>query len=461
MPMTNLERREKMKGIVEQSRAILKAAETEKRELTTEERTNFNKAATDLDTLKTEERADLQLETSKRTVESFGESTGRKTETRVVTDETGEKVEYRTFDMGEGCLGQKRELKIRQSKVHVQYREFFDQAVRLGGDGRFLLQSAPQELRDYVAGGMEFRSLQKDLDIAGGVLSAPEEFQAELIMLKKNLVWMRQIAKVLPPVTSAETLGIPTLDAWPSDPLWTSELNIGLEDTTATGLAFGKRALKPWPLAKFIKVSKTLLRRSAIPVEGIIQEALAYKQAVAEENNFLNGTGAGQPLGIFTIDSNGIGSGQNFSSGNTTTAVTYNGILGCKMSLPKQYRTAATGWVFNRTLVTAIMLLKDGIGHPIWGQPGGYFLPLEAGEPDQLLGHPVYESEYAPNTMTTGLAVGMFGDFKYYQIVDALTMTLQTLVELYAGQNQNGYIARSETDGMPVLQQAFARLCLA
>jgi HK97 family phage major capsid protein len=54
----------------------------------------------------------------------------------------------------------------------------------------------------------------------------------------------------------------------------------------------------------------------------------------------------------------------------------------------------------------------------------------------------------------------MLGDFSQYWIVDALTMTIQVLLELYAATNQNGYISRFESDGMPVLEEAFARVKL-
>ena len=70
-------------------------------------------------------------------------------------------------------------------------------------------------------------------------------------------------------------------------------------------------------------------------------------------------------------------------------------------------------------------------------------------------------SEYAPNTFTTGLYVGLLGDFSHYWIADALEMTVQRLVELYAGTNQTGFIGRLETDGAPVLEEAFARVKLA
>jgi hypothetical protein len=40
-------------------------------------------------------------------------------------------------------------------------------------------------------------------------------------------------------------------------------------------------------------------------------------------------------------------------------------------------------------------------------------------------------------------------------------MNIQRLDELYAENNQVGFIGRLETDGMPVLENAFARVTLA
>jgi len=102
-----------------------------------------------------------------------------------------------------------------------------------------------------------------------------------------------------------------------------------------------------------------------------------------------------------------------------------------------------------------ITKLKDGEGQYIWRES------VRVGEPDRLLGQPVMMSEYAPNTFTTGLYVGLLGDFSFYWIADSLSMQIQRLVELYAGNNQIGFIGRQETDGMPVLEEAFARVTLA
>ena len=55
----------------------------------------------------------------------------------------------------------------------------------------------------------------------------------------------------------------------------------------------------------------------------------------------------------------------------------------------------------------------------------------------------------------------MLADFSHYWIADALTLEFQLLNELYAETNQVGLIGRLESDGMPVLEEAFVRVTLA
>ena len=75
-----------------------------------------------------------------------------------------------------------------------------------------------------------------------------------------------------------------------------------------------------------------------------------------------------------------------------------------------------------------------------------------------LLGRPIYTSEFAPATTTSGAYIAMFGNMKYYYTVDCLAMVIQRLNELFAMQNMTGFIIRYEGDGMPVLSEAFTRL---
>ena len=296
----------------------------------------------------------------------------------------------------------------------------------------------------------EQRALQVDLDTSGGYIVASELFVNELIKAVDNQVFMRQLGRVFP-LLSAESLGVPSLDADPADPTWTGELLTGTEDST---MAFGKRTLTPHPLAKSIKVSRTLLRKSVLPVESLVTDRLAYKFGTTLENIYLNGIGGTQPLGVFVADASGISTGRDVSTGNTTTTIEADNLIHAKYTLKPQYHAAAR-WMFHRNVVRDIRKLKDGNGQYLW-QAG-----LVGDRPSTILETPFVMSEYAPSTMTRGLYVGILGDFSFYWIVDALNLEVQRLDELYAATNQIGFIGRMETDGMPVLEEAFVRVALA
>lgn len=297
-------------------------------------------------------------------------------------------------------------------------------------------------------GQYQFRALQADSGTAGGYLVQEEQFVSELIEAVRNQVFMRQFATVRS-VTNARSLGVPTLETLPDDANWTSELAIGNEDSS---MAFGKRELWPRPLAKYIKISKDLLRFSP-NAEGIVRDALAYKFGVAMESAYLTGSGANEPLGVFTASTQGISTGRDVSTGNSSTSIQWDGLFEAKYSIKGQYWPRLR-WVFHRDAVKQIAKLKDGDGQYVW-EPS-----VQAGQPDRILSFPVTVSEYAPNTFTTQLYVGILGDFSNYWIADAMDLELQRLIELYAGTNQIAYVGRLQTDGMPVLEEAFARVKL-
>ena len=157
---------------------------------------------------------------------------------------------------------------------------------------------------------------------------------------------------------------------------------------------------------------------------------------------------------MFTASDDGISTSRDVSTGNEDTSVTFDGLKEAKYTLKPNYWPRAR-WIFHRDAVKQISKLKDGEGQYIW-QPA-----VVQGDPDRILSFPVDMSEYAPNTFTSALYVGVLGDFSNYWIVDALDMEMQRLVELYAATNQIGFIGRKETDGMPVLEEAFVRVKLA
>lgn len=307
--------------------------------------------------------------------------------------------------------------------------------------------------RAYLTRGLlgmrpqERRALQVDQDTKGGFL-AHKAFIADLIKDVDNEVFIRSLATIYQ-VADATSLGAPKLTADPDDAEWTAEIGTGSEDST---MAFGERELTPHAIAKRIKMSRTLLRK--VPnAEALVRGRLAYKFGVTMEKAYLTGNGQGKPLGLFTASAQGISTSRDVATANTATAITGDGLINAKFSLKGQHQ-ANSAWLFHRDAVAQITKLKDGDGQYLW------LASLRDGEPDSLLGRPMYMSEYVPNTFTSALYVGMIGNFSYYWIADSLMFELQRLDELYAETNQVGMIGRWESDGMPVLEEAFARVKL-
>ena len=307
------------------------------------------------------------------------------------------------------------------------------------------------DFRSFLVRG-EKRDLSADTASEGGNIVAPEQFVSSVLKSMDNLVFMRQLATKYS-INSFASLGVPTITADPADADWTTEVASVSNDTA---LAFGKRVMSPNMLTKGIKVSIKLLEVATLPAEQIVADRLAHKFAIAQEKAFLTGNGSGQPLGVFTASANGISTGRDVATGNTSSAITFDGLTEAQMAVKQQYRGAGS-WLLHRDAIKMARKIKTGISSDttyIW-QPS-----TQLGQPDMLLGRPVYESEYVPSTFTTGLYVGLFGDFSKYWIVDQLPYTVQRLVELYAGTNQVGFIGRMSSDGAPVDELAFARVKL-
>ncbi len=409
--------KEKRAKIVADQRKILDTADTEKRELTSDENTAYEQMEKDFEDL------DTQIVEAEQRQEVSAERRKNLEERQVMLEGVEKpKTQYAHDEHTEERSDQKKE-----------YADAYDSYLRRGLRG----------LSDT-----EYRTLSAGVPIEGGNTVVPEEFISKLITSLDDLVYVRSKATKFT-VTSAASLGVPTLDSDPSDADWTSELATGNEDND---MGFGKRNLTPSPVAKRIKVSEKLVRNSAINVDSLVKARLGYKFGITHEKAFYLGTGSNQPLGLFTASANGISAARDIVGSNTATAIVADSLIDTKYSLKAQYHTSA-GWLFHRDAVKNIRKLKDGNGDYLWKQGLG-------DKSDTILELPYSMSEYIPNTFTTGQYVGLLGDLSFYWIVDALNMTIKVLDELYAETNQIGYIGRMESDGMPVLEEAFARVKL-
>lgn len=290
-------------------------------------------------------------------------------------------------------------------------------------------------------------------DDKGGYV-APMATTSRLIKFVDDNVFMRRLATVLPPLMEAVSLGAVSYDADPGDSDWTAEVpasDIAEDDN----MRFGKRELRPHLSTKLVKASLKFLRVAAMlpgGAAGFIGQRLGYKFAVTEEKAFMIGDGAQKPLGVFVASNDGIPTSRDVIS-TSATDFTADLVIDALYNLKTQYQDRATG-LFSREFIKRLRKKKDGEGQYLW-QPG-----LTAGQPDRVLNRPYVQSEWVPSTFTAGQYVGIWGDFSWYWIQDAINLTIDRLSELFQLRNQIGFLGRKETDGMPVLAEAFSRIRL-
>lgn len=284
------------------------------------------------------------------------------------------------------------------------------------------------------------------VDATAGYLTAPVEFRQELIKGLNDATFMRQISHITPTIGAAQSLGFPYRKTEAADAEWSTETAEATEETTLT---YGRREFKPNRMNKLIKVSRLLMQHAPM-ANATLMEEMRYRIAITQEKAYMTGNGTGKPLGVFTASDSGIPTGRDVETG-AAGKIAMDDFIDAKYALKGQYHAQAS-WVMHRDLVKTAAKLKDTNGQYLW-QPS-----TQAGQPDRMLGRPVYMSEYAPNDYTGGKYAAVFGDFNYYWICDADPLEVQVLKELYATSAQIGYLFNYYGDGAPVVGEAFARI---
>lgn len=281
-----------------------------------------------------------------------------------------------------------------------------------------------------------YNIMQESVDADGGFL-VPEEFENQIVTaLEENNV-IRSIAKTI--TTSAERK-IP-IAATHSVAQWTPE-NGAYTESNPT---FGQKTIDAYKLTDLVKVSTELLQDSMFNLESYISSEFARAFGVAEEQAFCTGTGAGQPTGIFTENGGEVG-----LTLTSTTNITCDNIIELVHSLKSPYRRNAV-FLMNDSTISMLRKLKDTNGAYLW-QPS-----LQVGQPDRLLGYPLYTSPYVPIVKAATLPIA-FGDFSNYWIADRMGRSVQRLNELYAGNGQVGVLATERVDAKVILSEGIKLL---
>lgn len=277
-------------------------------------------------------------------------------------------------------------------------------------------------------------ALQVGENTEGGYL-VPDEYERTLIEKLEEENIFRQFAHVIR--TSTGDRKIPVV-ASKGKAQWIEEEAQYPESDDS----FGQVNIGAFKLATMVKISDELLNDSVFDMPSYIAREFARRIGAAEEEAFFTGNGSGKPTGILA-ESGGADIGVTAAKAD---AVTFDEVMDLFYSLRAPYRRKAVFFMHDGT-VKALRKLKNGNGDYIW-QPSPVL-----GNPDTILGRPVYTSSFMPELKTGNKSI-LFGDLSYYWIADREGRSFKRLNELFAATGQVGFLASERVDGKLVLSEA-------
>ena len=196
-------------------------------------------------------------------------------------------------------------------------------------------------------------------------------------------------------------------------------------------------ALEEHKLACISVLDSNFVHDTGFNISDYLTRDFARIFGKAEEDAFLNGDGVGKPKGVLHA-TEGADVGVTAIS---ATDIAFDEINKLYFSLEPAYRYNAV-WVMNDETTLALRDLKDSIGNYLW-----------RGTADTLLGKPVIISNHMPSA-ASGAKPVLFGDFKYYWVVERQPLSIRALHEKYSFADKVGYFGIETLDGCLIRSEA-------
>lgn len=369
--------RERRANVWEQAKELADRAADENRAFSAEEQGQWDAQNEELNTLDTRIKSALDTEQRAKDADEAFERLGRS---------GGGEVRR-----GEGAASP-----IADKELDEQFRKLGSGELRTVSVG---LPTA-FERRSIVEsrGAVESRVLDT------GVPPMPTTFIRQLYQYLVDTSSIRMANPRVITTASGEQLTLPvaTADGAAS---WTAEkAQIAESDP-----AFDSVTLGAYKVANLISVSAELIADAGFDLLGFLAEQAGRSVGVATNVAYVAGTGSTRPTGFLN------------SSLTATTlgahAVGGDDLIDLFHSVPPMYRANAS-WLLNDAILAEVRKLREdtggaGTGNYLW-QPG-----LQVGEPDRILGRPVYANPAMPDDLAaTSSKVVAFGDFAGYWVRD-------------------------------------------
>ena len=262
-------------------------------------------------------------------------------------------------------------------------------------------QGAPDKLKD----------LSEGIGADGGFL-VPEEFRAELLMLALEAAVIRPRARVIP--MASASVRIPSIrDASHATSVfggvqaaWVAEAG---SLSTVRQPTFAQILLTARKLTGYTVASNELLQDAAIGLEALIMSLFSDALAYFEDDAFIAGTGAGQPLGILNADALVSVAAEAGQAANTI--VLENLFSMFSRMLPQSLSRAV--WIGHPNIFPQLAQLALNVGT---GGSAVWLTNVAGGPPATIFGRPLILTEKAETLGTAGDLY--FVDLGFYLIGD-------------------------------------------
>ncbi|PSW53025.1 phage major capsid protein [Photobacterium leiognathi] len=257
-----------------------------------------------------------------------------------------------------------------------------------------------------------------------GHFAVPEKYRSEMIKKLGAHNCLREICNVIT-TTSIENIPVVTDNGSAG---WVDELGAYPE----SDMSGDRKVLGAHKLGRISKISEELLSDEAVSLESTLADAYAKSFGDAEEVGMWTGDGNKKPLGLETQVT-------KKHDAAAADAITADDLIDLQHAIKRAYRANAV-YVMHDKTIAMVRKLKNANGDYIWKDS------MKEGEPDRLLGKPVYSTDAIP-VPAAGKASVYFGDFKQgVDIGDRGTIYMQRLEELYAANGAIGFRMRSRVD---------------
>jgi HK97 family phage major capsid protein len=278
-----------------------------------------------------------------------------------------------------------KKMEEREARAVDAARNSFIPSNEVRGDADILRAIASGEMRSHTF-APEKRALVPSDSLV------PKSFYDELFAVARLAGPMLTVSQVIN-TAGGDTLTIPTLTGYSTATI--KSAGSAISDSEPT---FSNIQLSAFKYSFLVPVANELLVDSSLDISALIAEQAGNAIGFGINTGLTVGTGTVEPTGIFTTGASAVTGGTGVSG-----APTYENLVDLLYTLDGQARLLpGVGWLMNKTGLAAVRKIKDGSGAFIWTAGN-----IAQGQPDQLLGYPVYENPATSNVGVNNFSIGV------------------------------------------------------